>query len=278
MIKSILLPVDGSVFTEAQVKHCIQLAKAFKATVNVLAVVDIRIIEWAAVMGTDGFVPVTPSTIYKQESKKILEEKADAVLQKCADIFERAGVVFELEKIPGSPVDVICEKMHLVDLLVIGLRGEFAKWRQKLVGATLYAVVREWEKPILVTKQKHQKFTTILFAYDGSHKANKALQMAGFWAATLKLPLKVLSVHVKESLRNRVLQEAGAYLKPFGIDVELIGVAGNPEKQIARFSDEKQCDLIIMGAFGHSRIREAILGSTTEQVMRNPKIPVLLSK
>lgn len=278
MIKSILLPVDGSIFTDAQVKQCIDVARAFDATVKVLSVVDIRIIEWAAVMGTDGFVPVTPSTLYKEESKKILEEKADAVLEKCAGIFKKAGLRFDVEKIHGSPADVICEKMHVVDLLIIGLRGEFARWRHKLVGATLYAVVRQWEKPILVTKQHFRKFSSILFAYDGSHKANKALQLAGYWASALNIPLNILTVHVNEKLRNKVLAEAKSYLEPYGVTVNLVGVAGRPEKEIARFCDQNKCDLIIMGAFGHSRIREAILGSTTEQVMRNPKIPVLLTK
>lgn len=278
MIKSILLPVDGSIFTDSQVKHGIHLAKSFDATVKILSVVDIRIIEWAAAMGTDGFVPVTPSTIYKEESKKILEAKSEAVLEKCSGIFKKAGIKFEIEKLHGSPADVICEKMHVVDLVVMGLRGEFAKWRHKLVGATLYAVVREWEKPILVTKQHFKKFTSILFAYDGSHKANKALQLAGYWAAALNVPLTVLSVHVKEKLRNKVLNEAKVYLEPYGINLDLIGAAGNPEKEIGRYCEQKKCNLIIMGAFGHSRIREAILGSTTEQVMRNSKIPVLLSK
>ncbi|MCH8981779.1 hypothetical protein IH922_07150 [candidate division KSB1 bacterium] len=43
MIKSILLSVDGSTYTDAQVKYCIQLAKAFKCKIKVLSIVDIRI-------------------------------------------------------------------------------------------------------------------------------------------------------------------------------------------------------------------------------------------
>jgi nucleotide-binding universal stress UspA family protein len=278
MIKSILLSVDGSVYTDAVVMHGIQLAKAFESRLMVLSIVDIRILEWAVVMGTDGFVPIIPSTVYQEESKKMLESKADAVLKKCSSILKKEKLDFETEKIQGSPTDIICEKSYLVDLLIMGERGEFAKWESKLVGATLEAVVRQCNKPILIATKNFKKISKILVAYDGSDKANKALQLAGFFATNLKAPVALLTVNDNEQLRNKFLQEANSYLEPYEISRELIGTSGSPEKEIVKVAEENNCDLIIMGSFGHSRIRGAILGSTTEQVMRNSKIPVLLAK
>ncbi len=278
MIKSILLSVDGSSYTDAQVKYCIQLAKAFKCKIKVLSIVDIRIFEWAVVMGTDGFVPMVPSNIYKEESQKMLETKADAVLDKCSSILKHEGIDFEVEKISGPPVDIICEKSRLVDLLLMGARGEFAKWKSHVVGATVDAVVRQWNKPIFINPEKFKKVSKILFAYDGSDKANKALQLAGLFATELGVPVVILTVHGKESIRNKFLEEAKIYLEPYEIPVEFLGVSGHPEQEILNVADERQCGLIIMGAFGQSRIREKILGSTTEHILRNKKIPVLLSK
>jgi nucleotide-binding universal stress UspA family protein len=278
MMKSILLAVDGSTYTDAQVKHCIQLAKSFQAQVRILSVVDIRIVEWAVVMGTDGFVPVTPSAVYKEETRKMLEEKADAVLDKCATILSKENIQFDVEKIQGPPADVIYERSHLVDLLVIGSRGEFAKWRKKQVGATLDAVVRLWNKPVFVTQATCKKTSKLLFAYDGSEKANKALQLGALFASQLQLPMVIISVHDRKQIRDRYLNEARTYLEPYKIDIELISCPGNPEKEIIRVSDEKQCDLTVIGAFGHSRIREAILGSTTEHVLRRINTPLLLAK
>jgi len=278
MIKSILLPIDGSVYTEAQVRYTVELARAFDARVSVLSILDVRIFEWAVVMGTDGFVPIIPSNVYKEESKKILESKAAAVLEKCSEILTSENVEFDAEKISGSPSDIICEKAPLVDLLVIGMRGEFAKWKKNLVGATLDAVMRQWSKSILVTSREFKSIGNILFAYDGSERSNKALQLVGLFATQLSAPVTVLSVHDKEMFRSRLLEEAQSYLKPYKAQVDLVGVSGNPEKEIIRVAGERHCDLMIMGAFGHSRIREAILGSTTEQVVRKADVPVLLSK
>lgn len=278
MIKSILLSVDGSKYTDAVIKYGIQLAKAFESRIKVLSIVDVRIFEWAVVMGTDGFVPVIPSTVYQEESKKMLESKAKAVIDKCSAILNKEEIDFETEKIQGPPVDIICEKSFLVDLLIMGARGEFAKWENKLVGATLEAVVRQCNKPILIASQNYKAISKILFAYDGSDKANKALQLAGFFAAKLNVPVTILTVNENEQKRKKFLQEANTYLEPYEVSVELIGISGSPEQEIVKVSEENKCDLIVMGAFGQSRIREAILGSTTEQVMRKSKVPVLLAK
>ena len=137
MLKSILLSVDGSVYTDAQVKYAVQLARAFKAHISVLSVVDVRIYEWAVAMGTDGFVPMIPSNVYKEESKKMLQERTEAVLKKCSEILSAEKLDFHSEEVYGAPADVICEKSRLVDMLVIGARGEFARWKKNLVGATL---------------------------------------------------------------------------------------------------------------------------------------------
>jgi nucleotide-binding universal stress UspA family protein len=278
MIKSILLSVDGSTYTGAQVKHCIQLARAFESLVHVISIVDIRIFEWATVMSTDGFVPVIPSTVYQNESKKMLDTKADAVLAKCSRILKSEKVEFDTQKIAGPPADIICDHGHMVDMLIIGARGEFAKWESKWIGATLEVVVRQFNKPILITPEKECTIAKILIAYDGTNKANKALQMAAFFATKLAIPVVILSVHDNERLRNKNLLEAKTYLEPYNISLEAIGLSGAPEKEILKTAKARKCDLIIMGAFGHSRIREAILGSTTDYVMRNSALPVLLCK
>lgn len=276
MIKSILLSVDGSAYTDAQVKHCIEFAKAFQSKIHVVSIVDIRFFEWAVAMGTEGFVPVIPSRIYQEESQRLLESKAEAVLEKCSSLLEKEDIDFDVEKIYGPPADVICEKSHLVDLLIMGTRGEFARWESKLAGATLEAVVRQCNKPIFITPQDFERIRKIIVAYDGSDKANNALQLTGFFAAQLSIPVTVLTLHDNEQIRSKFLHEAATYLEPYTIQMETVGLPGSPEMEIVNFSKGNDFGLIIMGAFGHSRIREAILGSTTEQVMRKSQIPLML--
>lgn len=277
MVKTILLSVDGSVYSDAVLKQGILLAKAFDARIKVISIVDIRFFEWPTVLG-DAFVPIITPTVYQEETRKMLEGKTDAVLRKCTKILKEEDIEFETEKIHGPPADVICENAHVADLLIMGARGEFAKWQSKLVGATLEVVVRECNKAILITPQNFSEISKILVAYDGSEKANKGLPLAAYFAGKLKASVSIITVNDNEQVRNKYLKEAEDYLEPYKIKVKLFGVIGNPDKAIVEFAEKHKYDLIVMGSFGHSRIREAILGSTTEQVMRMAKIPLLLAR
>lgn len=278
MIKSILLSVDGSIYTEAVLRNGIHLAKALEARLRVLSVIDVRTFEWAMSLGADGFVPVIPSSAYLEESRKLHEEKAQAVLEKSREILQQENVAFELEKASGSPIDVICEQARTVDLIIMGARGEFARWESKMIGATLEAVSRQVNKPILIVSKEFKPFTKILAAYDGSPTANKALGLAGYFANKLALPVIVLTVSNKEEEAKQILDEGVKYVSSYDVKVESKQVKGTPHQMICEFAHDNGVDLIIMGAYGGSRIKEAILGSTTESVMRKSRVPVLLAK
>ncbi len=279
MIKSILLAVDGSAFTEPVLEYGTRLANAFKAHLRVLTVIDVRIFEWAVAIGVEGFAPVVPSSAYQEESQKLLEQKADQVLKKTGEFLKNRNLHFTLEKESGNPVDIICDKARLVDLVVMGARGEFARWSDKMLGATLEATTRLCIKPIFVSPKKFREIKKILVAYDGSGNSSKALTLAAHFATTMKLPVLLLNVNSSEEEGQAILKEAREYLLPYRIpQIEEKIVEGEASQKIVDEAKASGADLIVMGAFGHSRIREAILGSTTVQVMRKADIPLLMAR
>jgi len=279
MIKSILLAIDGSNYTEAALKEGIDFAKIFDAHLRVLTVIDIRIFEWAVAIGVEGFAPIIPSTAYQEESQKLLEEKADKVLDMASKVLKEAGPSFELEKESGSPVEIICEKSRLADLIIMGCRGEFGPWRGKMLGATLEAVTRLSVKPVMVTQKEHKKLSHILLAYDGSVNSNKSLPWAGDLAKRTGADLTIMTINNDEKEADNILNEAIKYLDSYKISgINKIVREGDPEVKIIETCKEIKADLILMGSYGHSRIREAILGSTTVQVMRRSIVPILMVK
>lgn len=278
MIKSILLAVDGSVYTDAVLRYGIHLAKSFEAKLRVLTVIDVRTFEWAMSIGADGFVPVIPSAAYLEESRKLHESKAEKVIEKSRQMLDLEPVKYETEIASGSPVDVICEHAKTIDLIAMGSRGEFARWESKMIGATLEAVSRQVNKPVLIVNKSFKPFTKILAAYDGSSTANKALAMAGYFANKFALPVTVLTVSSHKEDAERKLEEAVRYLTNYDIACQGVHLKGHPDDKICKYARENQFDLIVMGAYGSSRIKETILGSTTEAVMRRSEVPVVLAK
>jgi nucleotide-binding universal stress UspA family protein len=278
MIKSILLSIDGSIYTEPAIRNAIYLARAFGAKIRVLSVVDVRTFEWAMSVGADAFVPVIPSAVYLEETKRLQQQKAAATLQKSEELLREANLPYTLSQESGSPTEVISEHIRTADLLMMGARGEFAVWKSKDIGETLDYISRNVYKPIFIVSKDFKPMTKILAAYDGSDTANKALSLAGYFASKLTLAVTVLAVSSRKEEAKRVLKEAEEYLSNYDIKCKKAHFPGSPEAKICGYAHDHQFDLIVMGAYGHSRIREAILGSTTQTVMRMAKIPVLLAK
>jgi len=142
MFKNIMLAVDGSVYTDSVLSLGITLAKAFHSHLQVLTVADIRVFEWATAIGSDGFVPITPTSLYQKESIRLLEEKCIKVLEKCNQILEKEKLDFEVEKMVSSPVNAIIERSQISDMIIMGKCGEFSRWDKKQLGATVETVSR----------------------------------------------------------------------------------------------------------------------------------------
>ncbi len=279
MIKSILIAVDGAEYTDPVMKYAIYLAKAFQAKLNIITVMDVRIFEWSVYLSVDGFAPVMPSSAYLEESKILLQEKSEKVLQKCVDMVKAENISYTAEKHEGSPVEIISSQANIVDLILLGARGEFAKWgKNRLMGSTVEAISRECNRPIFISPRKFKPFKRILIPYDGSVNSNRALPFAGYFASNFKARANVFTVDNNEDIAKVVLTEGEKYLESFDIQIQTNGRRGHPDDEILNFVGEKNIDLIIMGAYGHSRIKKAIIGSTTERVMRNARIPILLVK
>ncbi len=279
MIKSILLTVDGSAYTEFVLKYGIDFSRCFQAHLRVLTVVDIRFFEWAVAIGVEGFAPIIPSTTYQEESQRLLNEKADRLLERAGEVLRKAGQKFDLIKESGSPVEVICEKSRLSDMIVMGARGEFERWSDKMLGATLEAVTRLSIKPVFIVRRDYRPIKKILLAYDGSMNSNRALPWAGYFAEHFQAPLTIVNVNDSPEEAQSILKEAGDYLQAYPIStIETIHKEGDQPERIVETCKEVAADMIIMGSYGHSRIRETILGSTTVQVMRKSSVPILMVK
>jgi nucleotide-binding universal stress UspA family protein len=121
---------------------------------------------------------------------------------------------------------------------------------------------------------------TAVVAWDFSRPAARAL------ADALPVLAKARRVHVvtvtneKAIESPRSLAELGRHLARHGIDatLESVDAAGRPIGQVLdAFVRAHDADLLVMGAYGHSRVREFVLGGATKSVLARPSVPTLLS-
>lgn len=122
--------------------------------------------------------------------------------------------------------------------------------------------------------------STVVVAWDGSRAAARAL------ADALPLLPKARQVRVLTVINEKaeahpgLADEAVRHLRVHGIDAvaDEVDAAGRKVGQVfSNYVVEHRSDLLVMGAYGRSRLREFILGGATEYMLHDPKAPLLLS-
>jgi nucleotide-binding universal stress UspA family protein len=175
--------------------------------------------------------------------------------------------------------ETILEEGKKTDWILLAQRGEhFHLAKGGILGSTAELVVRNSGKPVLVTPAHYQDIESMALAYDGSPPAHNALKLAVNLSEKASWPLTIISITDDEGAADKRHKKIEAYLESFQIDCEILTVRGKENREIMKFIQEGSVELMVMGAYGHNRLRELFVGSTTSDVIRKSKIPVLLTR
>ncbi|MDO9466200.1 MAG: universal stress protein [Thiobacillus sp.] len=176
----------------------------------------------------------------------------------------------------GELVDTLIEFQGDIRLLVMGRQGEHGDSAGEHIGSHLENVVRTLHRPILVIPADYTEPQRILIAFDGSATTRKAVEMVAASPLFRGLPCHVVMVGADKPEAHEQLEWARATLAQAGFEVTASLRSGQVEDVLCAYRNEHAIDLIVMGAYGHSKIREFLVGSTTTQLIRQAKIPLLL--
>lgn len=213
-----------------------------------------------------------------EKRAKINREQGKLMLEAARDRAIEDGVSDpQTRQRNGTLVETLVELEKDVRLLIVGKRGEKADQATGHLGSNLERVVREMHRPILmVPSAKFKTPESVMMAFDGSKTARKGVEMLA------KSPLFNAAVcHVviigADTAENRSqLEWALSTLRDAGHDAEGAIRAGDVETTLHAYEQENAIDMMVMGAYGHSRIRHLLIGSTTTEMLRKSHIPVLI--
>jgi nucleotide-binding universal stress UspA family protein len=189
---------------------------------------------------------------------------------------KEAGIAYEAVLREGNVSDILAEEARMSDLAAVGSRGANAAHRRDLVGRHADALARRVPAPLLVAPAEYREFRSPLLAWDGSHKARKAMVLVAELAALFELPVRVVVASDDPDEGQALVAEAEEELRYRRVHVASKLRADHPDDAIfAEIADG--ADLVAMGAHGHGRVVELVLGSTTDRVLRAATVPVLLA-
>ncbi len=275
--------IDGSTYSESVCDHTAWIAKLSGASVALVHVLGRRDVssEPANLSGSIGLGART----------ELLEELADLDAQKARLAQKRGRAILEDAKARveamgaadvstrlrhGDMVETVQEFEADARLIVIGKRGEAADFSGGHLGSNLERVVRSTHKLVLVASRGFKPIKRVLVAFDGGASAVKAVNFMATSPVFAGLAIHLLAVGDARTALSRDVEGAGALLREAGVEATHETLPGQAEMVIATKVETDHYDLLVMGAYGHSRIRSLIIGSTTTQMLRSCKIPVLL--
>lgn len=278
MIKKLLVGIDTSEHSRNAQAYAFHIAHRLNASLIGLHVVDIVSIEGSFFHDISGSLGLEPYLDFSSKMREVLTARGRAVLDEFAAAATRENLPVETLLDMGIVANQVCDRARSVDLVMIGHRGVNERFSSGLLGSTAEAVARKCPRPLFISPMKFREIRRMVLAYDGSERASRAMRAAAEFASSLSIPVAIVTVARDQKTGERTLEEARKYFEPYSLQAEFKLLGGHANEEIVKFIKDYEADLLFIGAYGHSRIIEMVLGSTTEYVLRNTPCPVFLSR
>jgi len=267
--KTILVHVEASELAES----CIETAAR-------LAIREQAHLIGASMTGISRFVDNEQRAVFKREINA-LTDKAHQSLEAFQAICERAGLAsYEGRLIDDDAAAGLVSQAPYCDLIML---GRPAASPLQLASDSAEYVMLHAARPVLALPAQHRfdlAGAPILVAWNGSPEAARA--------ATFALPLLKMSEKVTVALfqprgsgesEEQDMLDVASWLARHGVKTEV--VQNWSEKDAAEamlaLAAERHAGLLVMGGYGHPRVREMMLGGVTHKVLRKAVIPLFLA-
>ena len=282
-MRKMLAFIDGSIYSDSVCDHVIWAAAGDQFDVSLF-----NVIEGAS----DVEVPSNFSGNLSAEAKNKLLSELSELDQKRAKLAQKKGrLVLDLarerlmkgglKKVEthlrnGDFVSTVTDYQDDTDLIIIGKRGEAADFAKLHLGSNLERLIRSTNKPVLVAARSFKPIKKLLVAFDGGRSSYGAIDYIASNKSYSELECHIVIAGEEGSRGHKQAIHAENLLKKASVDYSVFYERGEPEKVISDHVEKYGVDLLVMGAYGHSKIRNLIIGSTTTQMIRSCLVPVLL--
>ena len=270
-MKTILLYASEDPQTESRLQAGLDLARAFEAHLTCLQVTPFQ-----------SFVAMDPfGGVYALPT--VMEEVTRVEAAHRARIEERLakeGVSWDWRSATGNPGHTIPSAARLSDIVVISLPGGFdaAAERELAIAGDVLLMARS---PVLAVPHGAASpgvAGSALVAWNGAVEAGYAIR------AALPMIARASSVHIvtvcEEKSPEFPATDAGEYLSRHGIASELHEWPRGENSVAEALIDaggRRGAAYVVLGGYGHSRMREAVLGGTTREMLRRSPLPLILA-
>jgi len=275
MIKDIIVCLSSDGSADVAGDYAISAGKLFGAHVSAFAFAFIPVVPQTPIMDAFG---VNFIEAQRSENRKM----AQAAAARFEEGLNRAGVsgaTVVLESGVAEAAKLFGQIARRFDLVVIGQAEPSRTDRQVLVERALF----ESGRPVVVVPYIHKgeaKVDRVILSWDGSRAAARAAADAMPFLTRAK-KVEVVTI-AGEAPKSEEIEDAdiAQHLARHDVNVEvnrLVSREGDVANTLLSHAADSAADFIVMGAYGHSRFREFVLGGATRGMLASMTVPVLLS-
>jgi nucleotide-binding universal stress UspA family protein len=275
--------VDGSRVTESVCDAAVWVATHVEAPLTVLHALEHDTApltgDLSGSIGLGAREDLLAEMIELESQKAALElRQGKLVLEAVSSRAEHQGIhrINAMQR-HGLLAETLSDLEEQIRVLVIGRQGEAHEVFSNAIGSHIESVIRTLHRPVLVVAEGWEAPESFMLAYDGSATADKALQMVSESPLLKGLNCHLVAVKTQSTVAiESALAEASARLSVAGFKVTAAMLEGAVVDRLIDYQSDQSIDLTIMGAYGHSRIRQFFVGSQTTKMLSRSQTPLLL--
>ncbi|MFW7377224.1 MAG: universal stress protein [Oligoflexus sp.] len=278
MARQIVACIDGSASTQAVCDWAAWISVELQSPLTLLHVLERS--RHPSEANLTGNIGIGSRENLMEELVKLDEERSKLALAQGKNLLESAkkrveslnGGDVTTRQRHGSLIETLTDMKDDIRLLVMGRQGSETESDYDQIGSQLESVLRTLKRPILVALPQFKEPKQVMIAYDASPTARKVLEMAARNPMMKGRPCHLVMVGGDA---EALLQEGRSTLESAGHQVATAQLSGEVDAALWEYALDHAIDLLIMGAYGHSRIRQFLVGSNTTKMLHSAKIPLL---
>ncbi|MDV2988074.1 UNVERIFIED_CONTAM: universal stress protein [Methylobacteriaceae bacterium AG10] len=264
---NILVSVDLDGTAPDRIRLAAGLARRFEATLTGAAACKVPAPDYVRDIGE-----IDDEEPRYEETARALLEQARAVFDGAAD----APLRRDWHAALAGPTTDLVARARAADLLVVGRRGPDDAPPGTL-GVSPGPVLMEAARPVLVVPPRTGRLrgARIVVAWKDGPEARRAVSAA---LPFIREADQVFVVSTGEGARNEGAEEVAGHLARHGASVttHLLRTAVSDGDELLRFALKQEADLIVMGAYGRTRLREWLFGGVTREMLHRSPLPCLM--